>query len=77
MAVDSLVRAWFWFIGHGKKEKPLFQSEKEAYDFCRRIYNETGGATDDLRRAFEYYQKNYDDSCEPQTRPKEYRDLPL
>lgn len=64
MAIPSLRDALRWFQGGDAKEEPLFRSEKEAYDFCRSVYNRTGGATDELRRAFEFYQKNYNDVCE-------------
>ena len=34
----------------------MFASEKEAYDFCLRVYKDTGGVTPELRRAYEQYQ---------------------
>jgi hypothetical protein len=52
-----------FFSGGEKKKKPAFTSEKEAYDFCRNLYKKTGGVTPDLRRAYEFYQKNFDDDC--------------
>lgn len=64
MALSSLRDALRWFQGGDAKEEPLFKTEKEAYDFCRSIYNRTGGATDELRRAFEFYHKNYNDGCD-------------
>jgi hypothetical protein len=36
-------------------------SEQEAYDFCKKVYNETGGPTQELRRAYDFYLKNYHD----------------
>lgn len=71
MALFSLSDALRWFSGGDKKEEPLFKSEKEAYDFCRSVYNSTGGATPELRRAYEFYLKNYDDSCEPFLGPQD------
>lgn len=65
MAITSLRDALRWFYGGDKKKEPLFKSEKEAYDFCRSLYNKSGGATDDLRRAYDFYLKNYDDGCDP------------
>ena len=51
--------------GGDKKEKSVFASEKEAYEFCQRVYRETGGVTPELRRAYEFYQKNHNDDCAP------------
>ena len=45
------------------KEKSVFGSEKEAYDFCRNLYKKTGGVTPELRRAYEFYMKNASDNC--------------
>lgn len=67
----SIRDALRWFSGGDKKEEPLFKSEKEAYEFCRSVYNKTGGATDELRRSYEFYLKNFhDDSCEPFVGPR-------
>lgn len=49
--------------GGDKKAKPAFKTEKEAYDFARNLYKKTGGVTPELRRAYEFYQKNLDDGC--------------
>lgn len=57
-----------FFAAPGKKKKSVFQSEKEAYDFCRSMYNKTGGVTPELQRAFEFYQKNINDECRPEVR---------
>lgn len=76
MAIPSLRDALRWFAGGDKKEEPLFHSEKEAYDFCRNVYNKTGGATDELRRAFEFYQKNYNDGCDEFVGADEYTHFP-
>jgi hypothetical protein len=53
--------------GREKKEKSIFATEQEAYQFCQRIYKETGGVTPELRRAYEFYMKNYHDDCPPGT----------
>lgn len=58
-----------WFASPDKK-KSVFRSEKEAYDFCRSLYNKSGGVTPELRRAYEFYQKNIDDECQPEVRPQ-------
>lgn len=65
MAIPSLRDILRWMAGGDKKEKSVFASEKEAYEFCLRTYKETGGVTPELRRAFEFYQKNFDDDCPP------------
>lgn len=54
-----------YFHGAPSKPKPVFETEKEAYDFCRQVYNNTGGATPELRRAYEFYKKNYNDDNGP------------
>jgi len=50
-------------MGGDKKEKSVFASEHEAYEFCLKAYKDTGGVTPELRRAFEFYQKNINDEC--------------
>jgi hypothetical protein len=52
----------------GKPKSP-FKNEKEAYEFVQRIYKETGGVTPELRRAYEFYLKNYHDDCPPISGP--------
>jgi len=47
-----------WVTGD-QRAKAAFSSEQEAYDFCQRIYRETGGVTPELRRAYEYYRQNF------------------
>lgn len=60
----SLRDALRFLHGGDAKEKAVFRSEKEAYDFCRSLYKETGGVTPELRRAYEFYLKNSDEGCE-------------
>ena len=45
------------------KVKSVFASGKEAYDFCRSVYRDTGGVTPELRRAFGAYQHAMNDDC--------------
>jgi hypothetical protein len=68
MAIPSLRDFLRWAAGGDKKEKSVFASEKEAYEFCQKVYRETGGVTPELRRAYEFYQKNLHDDCPPDTR---------
>lgn len=63
-----------FFHGGTAKEKPAFNSEKEAYDFCRNLYKKSGGVTPELRRAYEFYQKNLDDGCGQFTGPRSNSD---
>jgi hypothetical protein len=51
------------FVGGDKKEKPVFRTEREAYDFCRKAYRDTGGVTPELRRSYEFYQQSMNDDC--------------
>lgn len=57
-----------WFTGGDEKEKPLFKTEREAYDFCREAYAKSGGVPVELRRSYEFYLKNYNDECDPELR---------
>ncbi len=57
------------FFGGDKKEKPAFKTEREAYDFCRQAYNESGGVPDELRRTYEFYVNNFNDRAEADRRP--------
>jgi hypothetical protein len=59
----SLREALRWIHGGASKPKPVFNSEKEAYDFCRSLYKSSGGVTPELRRAYEFYIRNYNDEC--------------
>ncbi len=68
MAIHSLADILRWMAGRDKKEKSAFKSEKEAYEFCERAYQESGGVTPELKRAFEFYQKNFNDDCPPNNR---------
>lgn len=58
-----------WFSGGDRKEKSVFKTEKEAYDFCRNAYTKQGGIPPELRKSYEFYLKNYDDGCERELRP--------
>jgi len=71
----SLWDALRHFAGGDRKPEPLFKSEKEAYDYCRSVYESTNGATPDLRRAYEFYLKNYDEGTEPDPRPPSDQDF--
>lgn len=53
-----------WFHGGDKKEKSVFASEKEAYDFLRNAYKSSGGIAPELRKAYEFYKKNAIDECQ-------------
>lgn len=63
----SLVQLLRYAFGRGKKARSPFKSEKEAFEFCERAYKETGGVTPELRRAYMFYLKNYNDECPPTT----------
>lgn len=53
-----------WFQGGDKKEKPVFKSDQEAFEFCRTAYKKSGGVPAELRRSYEFYLKNFNDDCE-------------
>jgi hypothetical protein len=65
MAVPSLREILRLMFGGGKKPKSPFATEQEAYEFCQRVYRETGGVTPELRRAYEFYRQHIDDGCPP------------
>jgi len=71
----SLRDALRFFFGGNAKKKSAFKSEKEAYDFCLKAYQTSGGVTPELRRAFEFYQQNYHDGCEQFLGPEEHSNL--
>ena len=72
----SLRDALRFLIGGDAKKQSAFKNEKEAYDFCLNAYQASGGVTPELRRAFEFYQRNYrDDGCEPFLGPAEHSNL--
>lgn len=73
--VFQLRDALRFFNGGSAKEKAAFSTEKEAYDFCRNLYKKTGGATPELRRAYEFYVKNYNDDCAPSGRFEHHQDF--
>lgn len=68
MSLFSIVDYLKMVMGGGKKKKSIFADEKEAYEFCEKIYKETGGVTSELRRAYEFYKQNYNDDCPPTAR---------
>jgi hypothetical protein len=77
MAFD-LLHALRWFHGGDKKTKPAFKSEREAYTFLRNLYNKTGGVTPELRRTYEFYQRQQsDENCEPPVGPVQASGHPL
>lgn len=47
-------------IGRKKKNR-AFYSEKQFYDFCRGLYNKSGGANPELLKAYEFYQNHFID----------------
>jgi hypothetical protein len=64
--IDSIREFLRRVAGNEKKEKSVFRSEREAYDFCRKLYRESGGVTPELQRSFEFYLKNFHaDDCDP------------
>lgn len=69
MAIPSLRDLLRWLYGGDKKEKSVFASEKEAYEFLQKAYRESGGVTPELRRAYEFYQKHVNDDCAPHRHP--------
>jgi hypothetical protein len=50
-------------FGGKRKKKSAFETERDAYDFCRKAYKDTGGVTPELRRAFEFYKAATSDDC--------------
>lgn len=74
MAV-SLADALRWLHGSDKKEKPAFKSEREAYSFLRNLYKTTGGVTPELRRSYEFYQRQLSEQCETPAGPLETADI--
>lgn len=43
-------------------EESAFASEKEAYEFVQKLYRDSGGVTPELRRAYEAYLRNVNDT---------------
>jgi len=70
MAIPSLRDILRWMQGGDKKEKSIFASEQEAYEFCQRVYRESGGVTPELQRAYDFYRQNRNDNCAPAARYK-------
>lgn len=73
MAFDSLRDALRWLCGRDEKEASVFATEKEAYEFVQQLYKDSGGVTPELRRAYEFYLKNFDGGCEPTVRPPKHQ----
>jgi hypothetical protein len=63
-----------YMFGGDKKERAVFQTEREAYDFCRAAYAKNGGVPDELRRAYEFYVTNYNDGSQAKRGPFEASD---
>lgn len=60
MDLREILRRMF---GGEKKKRSAFETEREAYEFLNKVYRETGGVTPELRRSFEFYQRNVRDEC--------------
>lgn len=45
-----------WMLGGRDKKVSVFASEREAYEFVRNAYKESGGVTPELRRTFDFYK---------------------
>jgi hypothetical protein len=65
MAIISLRELLRRAMGGDKKPKSAFASEQEAYEFCQRVYKETGGVTPELQRVYDFYRRNINDGCPP------------
>ena len=65
----SLTDTLRFFFSGTQKEKSIFKSEREAYDFCRLAYKKSGGVPEELRRTYEFYVKNFNDGCEEDREP--------
>jgi hypothetical protein len=76
MAFDSLRDALRWLSGGDAKEKSVFESEREAYEYVEKLYRQSGGVTPELRRAYEFYVKNSRDGCDTALRLKSNRNQP-
>lgn len=55
--LTDLLRRW---TASAELTRPAFVSDDEAYDFCRKAYEETG-VTADLQEAYQFYKNNFDD----------------
>ncbi len=67
MSVFSISDVLRHLVGGKKKNRSAFNSEKEAYDFCRGVYRLSGGVPLELQRSYEFYLKNYNDQCSEPT----------
>ena len=56
--LTDLLRRWTTPVA---QKRPAFLSDDEAYEFCRQAYEKSGGVSADLRQAYPFYVKNFDD----------------
>ena len=56
--LTDLLRRWTTPVA---QKRPAFLSDDEAYEFCRQAYEKSGGVSADLRQAYQFYVKNFDD----------------
>ena len=72
--VFSLRELLRYMFGGKAKKRSAFSSEREAYDFVRNAYKETGGVTPELQRMFDFYKNSLNEQCAGE--PSEARDTP-
>lgn len=68
MSMISIRDILRWMHGGDKKKNSVFESEQEAYEWCQKAYADSGGITPELRKAYEFYKKNFKDDCTPDSR---------
>jgi len=56
-------------FGGEKKKRSAFASEQEAYEFVQKIYEDSGGVSPELRRAYQFYLRNFHDDCPAERGP--------
>ncbi len=69
MAIPSLADFLRWMQGRDEKKKSVFASEREAYEFVQKVYKDTGGVSPELKRAYQFYLRNFHDDCPPGVGP--------